>query len=144
MEGWDWIISAVCPGSMVLVEVPMQQSLVTVYCFYLKSPLGIYTFLALSSLSCTQLLRPSFFSRMWLMIICIRITWGYCWSPSSRACALESPRTIRPSAAKKKPTKKNKIKKNADSWAPAQTFWSGIWEWILEIHIFNVCVQCRC
>ena len=31
---------------MVLVEIPMQQNLVTVYCFYLKSPLGIYTFLA--------------------------------------------------------------------------------------------------
>lgn len=70
MEGWDRIISAVYPGSMVLVEIPMQQNLVTVYCFYLKSPLGIYTFLALSSLSCTQLLRPSFFPEcdLWLFV----------------------------------------------------------------------------
>ena len=70
MNGWDWVISAVYPGSMVLIEIPMQQSLVTVYCFYLKPPLGIYTFLALSSLSCTQLLRPSFLPEcdLWLFV----------------------------------------------------------------------------
>lgn len=56
----DHRISVVYPGSMVLVEIPTQQRFVAaVYCFYLKLPLGIYTFLALSALSCTQLLKPS-------------------------------------------------------------------------------------
>lgn len=59
MKKLDQINSVVYLGSMVLVKIPKQQSFVTVYCFYLKPPLGIYTFLALFALSYIQLLKPS-------------------------------------------------------------------------------------
>lgn len=96
---------------MVLVEIPKQQSFVTVYCFYLKPPLGIYTFLVLSSLSCTQLLRPSFSQN---------VTYDCLYQNHLESeSALLKFRFPGPSADFLK-------------W--------NLWEWILEIHIFNFCV----